>query len=164
MQSGQRPRAGSAIDSSRPQPVRRSRRFEQLQRDAQVARGTNALPHRHLSDFRDKTPAPLLDLTTCSDERIFDCEVGVTTHWNRVERLSSPARVSVRPGLECPGDADGSAGRGSAGQRMGRVYGEPTEVQTREDGHRPARFVWRGRLYAVRSVLEHWVVNREWWQ
>jgi len=47
---------------------------------------------------------------------------------------------------------------------MGRVYGEPVEVQTREDGHRPARFVWRGRLYAVRAVLEHWVVNREWWQ
>jgi hypothetical protein len=24
--------------------------------------------------------------------------------------------------------------------------------------------VWRGRLYAVRSIVEHWVVNREWWQ
>jgi len=47
---------------------------------------------------------------------------------------------------------------------MGRVYGEPVEVQTREDGHRPARFVWRGRLYAVHSVLEHWVVNRDWWR
>jgi len=46
---------------------------------------------------------------------------------------------------------------------MGRVYGEPVEVQTREDG-RPARFVWRGRLYAIRSVAEHWVVNREWWR
>lgn len=47
---------------------------------------------------------------------------------------------------------------------MGRVYGEPVEVQTREDGHRPARFVWRGRPYAVRSVQEHWVVNRDWWR
>ena len=46
---------------------------------------------------------------------------------------------------------------------MGRVYGEPVRVQTREDG-RPARFVWRGRLYAVRAVLEHWVINREWWR
>ena len=46
---------------------------------------------------------------------------------------------------------------------MNRVYGEPVEVHTREDG-RPARFVWRGRSYAVRSVLEHWVVNREWWR
>ena len=46
---------------------------------------------------------------------------------------------------------------------MGRVYGEPVEVQTREDG-RPTRFVWRGRLYTVRSIVEHWVVNREWWQ
>jgi len=47
---------------------------------------------------------------------------------------------------------------------MNRVYGEPAEVRTREDGHRPARFVWRGRSYAVRSVLEHWVINREWWR
>jgi hypothetical protein len=45
---------------------------------------------------------------------------------------------------------------------MGRVYGEPVEVQTRADG-RPTRFVWRGRLYAVRSITGHWVVNREWW-
>ncbi len=46
---------------------------------------------------------------------------------------------------------------------MGRVYGEPVRVQTREDG-RPARFVWRGRLYAVRSIMEHWVTSREWWR
>ena len=46
---------------------------------------------------------------------------------------------------------------------MGRVYREPVEVQTREDG-RPARFVWRGRLYTVRSILEYWAVNREWWR
>jgi Family of unknown function (DUF6504) len=45
---------------------------------------------------------------------------------------------------------------------MGRVYGEPVEVQTRADG-RPTRFVWRSRLYAVRSIVEHWVINREWW-
>jgi hypothetical protein len=46
---------------------------------------------------------------------------------------------------------------------MARVYGEPVEVQVREDG-RPTRFVWRGRLYTVRSVVEYWVVNRNWWQ
>ena len=46
---------------------------------------------------------------------------------------------------------------------MSRVYGEPVNVQARDDG-RPARFVWRGRLYTVRVILEHWVVNREWWQ
>lgn len=46
---------------------------------------------------------------------------------------------------------------------MGRVYGEPVEVQTREDG-RPTRFVWRGRLYTVRSIIEYWMVNREWWR
>jgi Family of unknown function (DUF6504) len=43
------------------------------------------------------------------------------------------------------------------------MYGEPVNVQARDDG-RPVRFVWRGRLYTVRVILEHWVVNREWWQ
>jgi hypothetical protein len=47
---------------------------------------------------------------------------------------------------------------------MNRVYGEPVEVRTAEDGDRPARFVWRGRSYTVRSVMEHWLVNKEWWR
>ncbi len=46
---------------------------------------------------------------------------------------------------------------------MNRVYGEPVEVQARADG-RPVRFVWRSRLYTVRVILEHWVINREWWR
>jgi hypothetical protein len=46
---------------------------------------------------------------------------------------------------------------------MSRAYGEPVNVRARPDG-RPIRFVWRGRLYTVRAILEHWVINREWWQ
>jgi Family of unknown function (DUF6504) len=46
---------------------------------------------------------------------------------------------------------------------MGRVYGEPIEVQLGEDGQ-PARFTWRGRRYAVLSVQEYWLVNRDWWR
>ncbi|HEX6519867.1 MAG TPA: DUF6504 family protein [Streptosporangiaceae bacterium] len=46
---------------------------------------------------------------------------------------------------------------------MNRSYGEPVDVQARDDG-RPVRFVWRGRLYTVRAIVEHWVINREWWQ
>jgi hypothetical protein len=46
---------------------------------------------------------------------------------------------------------------------MGRVYGEPVEVQTRQDGQ-PSRFAWRGRLYAVIAVQEYWLVNRDWWR
>jgi len=46
---------------------------------------------------------------------------------------------------------------------VNRVYGEPVEVQARKDG-RPTRFVWRSRLYTVRAILEHWVINREWWR
>jgi hypothetical protein len=44
-----------------------------------------------------------------------------------------------------------------------RVYGEPVEVQTREDGG-PSRFVWRERLYVVIAVQEYWMVNRDWWR
>jgi Family of unknown function (DUF6504) len=46
---------------------------------------------------------------------------------------------------------------------MSRSYGDPVQVQARADG-RPSRFVWRSRLYTVRAILEHWVVNREWWR
>lgn len=45
---------------------------------------------------------------------------------------------------------------------MTRVFGDPVEVWL-SDG-RPVRFVWRGRLYAVRRVLEHWVTTRDWWR
>ena len=54
-------------------------------------------------------------------------------------------------------------GWGPGGERDNTVYGEPVNVQARDDG-RPARFVWRGRLYTVQAILEHWVINREWWQ
>ncbi|HEX4088415.1 MAG TPA: DUF6504 family protein [Trebonia sp.] len=46
---------------------------------------------------------------------------------------------------------------------MARVYGEPVEVQTGEDGL-PTWFGWRRRRYAVRSVQEYWLVNRDWWR
>jgi hypothetical protein len=46
---------------------------------------------------------------------------------------------------------------------MNKVYGEPVDVQARDDG-RPVRFVWRSRLYTVCAILEHWVINREWWR
>ena len=46
---------------------------------------------------------------------------------------------------------------------MNRVYGESVQVHARADG-RPLRFVWRSRLYVVRAILEHWVINREWWR
>jgi hypothetical protein len=46
---------------------------------------------------------------------------------------------------------------------MNGVYGEPVNVHARPDG-RPLRFVWRSQLYTVRAILEHWVINREWWR
>ncbi|HWG62153.1 MAG TPA: DUF6504 family protein [Streptosporangiaceae bacterium] len=44
---------------------------------------------------------------------------------------------------------------------MSRTYGEPVDVWVR-DG-KPARFGWRGTLYTVLRVLDHWVISREWW-
>ncbi|TDQ48779.1 DUF6504 family protein [Actinorugispora endophytica] len=41
---------------------------------------------------------------------------------------------------------------------MGQVYGVP--VQVWDQGGRPARFVWQGRLYVVQQILEHWVTLR----
>ncbi|MFC5183149.1 DUF6504 family protein [Actinomadura harenae] len=45
---------------------------------------------------------------------------------------------------------------------MAHVFGDPVEVRV-TDG-RPDRFAWRGRRYAVRRVLEHWVTTRDWWR
>jgi hypothetical protein len=44
---------------------------------------------------------------------------------------------------------------------VSRTYGEPVDVWVR-DG-KPARFGWRGTLYTVLRVLDHWVISREWW-
>jgi len=46
---------------------------------------------------------------------------------------------------------------------MSRAYGEPVDVQARDDG-RPTAFVWRSRRYTVQVILEHWIINRDWWR
>ena len=43
---------------------------------------------------------------------------------------------------------------------MNRAYREPVNVQAETT----AQVRVAGRLYTVRAILEHWVVNREWWQ
>lgn len=40
---------------------------------------------------------------------------------------------------------------------MSRTYGEPVDVL--DSGGRPTRFVWRGRIYVVHRVLEHWATT-----
>ena len=54
---------------------------------------------------------------------------------------------------------------------MVRRYEEPIEVRearreeaeaTRDAG--PAAFVWRGRLYVVRTILDQWQERRPWWR
>jgi hypothetical protein len=67
------------------------------------------------------------------------------------DRLGGPARPAAT--------ACGAGGRFG----MSGTYGEPVQVKARPDG-RPVRFVWRSRLYTVRAIWEHWVINREWWR
>lgn len=45
---------------------------------------------------------------------------------------------------------------------MSRRYDDPVEVRRRDED--PAEFLWRGRFYAVREVLAHWVETGVWWQ
>lgn len=45
---------------------------------------------------------------------------------------------------------------------MARCYDEPVEVDAREEAMRA--FLWRGRLYAVRDVVDRWTERRSWWQ
>ena len=58
---------------------------------------------------------------------------------------------------------------------MSRRYLEPVQVRavpdSRSDPDRlpgylppPAQFLWRGRLYVVRSVIAHWVEGGSWWR
>lgn len=56
---------------------------------------------------------------------------------------------------------------------MVRQYSDPVEVrpaqgyhgqqQVDSGGAAPGSFLWRGRLYVVRSVLGHWCERRSWW-
>lgn len=45
---------------------------------------------------------------------------------------------------------------------MPRRYDEPVEVAASPDAL--SAFIWRGRLYAVRSVVDRWTERRSWWQ
>jgi hypothetical protein len=49
-----------------------------------------------------------------------------------------------------------------------RRYEEPIEVRAAADEESdpgvPSAFVWRGRLYVVREVLDHWQERRAWWR
>lgn len=44
-----------------------------------------------------------------------------------------------------------------------RQYDDPVEVR-RGDAEDPDQFLWRGRLWKVRSVVAHWVETGPWWQ
>lgn len=44
-----------------------------------------------------------------------------------------------------------------------RQYDDPVEVR-RGESEGPDQFLWRGRLWQVRTVLAHWVETGPWWQ
>lgn len=45
---------------------------------------------------------------------------------------------------------------------MARRILQNITVETRGDGQ-PAEFVWRGRLYRVAGLIEHWKESGSWW-
>ena len=45
---------------------------------------------------------------------------------------------------------------------MSRRYDDQVEVRRRDDV--PAEFLWRGRFYVVRDVLDTWVETPPWWR
>ncbi len=45
-----------------------------------------------------------------------------------------------------------------------RRYDESVAVRTSEGADAPESFVWRGRLYLVHAVVDHWVQRRPWWR
>ncbi|WP_026117969.1 DUF6504 family protein [Nocardiopsis alkaliphila] len=47
------------------------------------------------------------------------------------------------------------------GTVVGRYFG--AEVTVVEDDGRPTRFVWDGRVYGVRRIIDHWVTLRRDW-
>ncbi len=51
---------------------------------------------------------------------------------------------------------------------MVRRYEESIEVRTpaarHAGGEEPDAFLWRGRIYLVREVIDHWQERRAWWR
>jgi hypothetical protein len=45
---------------------------------------------------------------------------------------------------------------------LARRHADPVEVVRRDCV--PAQFLWHGRLYVVREVLDHWLRSGAWWQ
>ena len=46
---------------------------------------------------------------------------------------------------------------------MARRYGEPIDVRSDSARGVPESFLWRGRVYLVREVLDHWWERHAWW-
>lgn len=47
------------------------------------------------------------------------------------------------------------------GRGVGRYYG--VQITVVEDDGRPARFIWDGRVYGVRRIIDHWITLRMDW-
>lgn len=47
-----------------------------------------------------------------------------------------------------------------------RRYEDPVEVRKGQvaGAEAPEQFLWHGRLWKVRAVLEHWIETGSWWQ
>jgi hypothetical protein len=80
-------------------------------------------------------------------------------------RTGETAGPAGRPGLSCPP----TRGRDEGGRLVTRRSPtDPGPAGHEEDGGcdpgQPEAFIWRGRLYVVRSVLATWRERRAWWR
>ncbi|MCW2785708.1 MAG: hypothetical protein JWP74_2225 [Marmoricola sp.] len=67
--------------------------------------------------------------------------------------------VEVRKGPVPGYGADGPQRQAAAGDVL--CLDEPRVAELPEDG--PQQFLWRGRLWLVRSIVAHWVESGAWW-
>jgi hypothetical protein len=86
----------------------------------------------------------------------------------RMGEMTGPAGPAGRPSLPCP-PARGRDEGGRLVTRRSPTDPGPAGPEEGEDGEgcdpdQPEAFIWRGRLYVVRSVLATWRERRAWWR
>ena len=85
-----------------------------------------------------------------------------------MRRYSDPVQVRSEPMAASWSDPDTGGATGDV-SRVGTVGGttrtDGADGAAETDGVRsPQAFIWQGRLYVVRQVLDHWRERRSWWR
>ncbi len=76
-----------------------------------------------------------------------------------MRRYSDPVEVRSEPMSGPPDEPTSEATSEATGSVQERSGSVATEVV-----RSPQAFIWQGRLYVVRQVLDHWRERRSWWR